>query len=43
MRTCANWEYQVKSEEICFAIMDEVKAVTVSSSPSSPMTVKDEK
>lgn len=39
-------ECQVKSEENCFAIMDEVKAVTVSSAPSSPLssvTFKDEK
>ncbi len=37
---------EVKSEENGFAIMDEVKAVTVSSAPSSPLssvTFKDEK
>lgn len=43
MRTCANSEFQVKSEENDFAIMDEVKTVTVSSCPSSPMTLKEEK
>ncbi|RXN11947.1 zinc finger protein 271-like isoform X1 [Labeo rohita] len=40
------YECQVKSEENCFAIMDDVKAVTVSSAPSSPVssvTFKDEK
>ncbi|KAF4096117.1 zinc finger protein 62 homolog isoform X1 [Onychostoma macrolepis] len=40
------YECQVKSEENCFAIMDDVKAVTVSSAPSSPLssvTFKDEK
>lgn len=39
-------ECEVKSEENGFAIMDEVKAVTVSSAPSSPLssvTFKDEK
>lgn len=40
------YECQVKSEENCFALMDDVKAVTVTSAPSSPIssvTLKDEK
>ncbi|ROI79387.1 Zinc finger protein 271 [Anabarilius grahami] len=32
------YECQVKSEENCFAIMDDVKAITVSSAPSSPVS-----